>query len=459
MFGSYRKNSRWCKELFEEEAAEEEELLSAVPLSMGAWRSAPSPNYDRNENLLYPYSELDYVAEFPLVQLPAPHRLIDHVDYWGEGRVVTEKGISGFSNCYNVNEKHKLVSGGSDVDRKIPNRIPVFSSMDCDTSHYLKDSSVKLVTVSRGRISRRCARDIARMVVRNIGAVVAFGYDDDSEDIKNLEKALKVKQLLHCPKRRLPPALRELTAFNTYRMYVHAEYLEEELQRNITERNFKEALAISKVFKTNNYLSTIHNVVFKLLEEGSEGGNGSVMYYAYYLWSNKEQDIVKKQFPEQFAPILNGDRVSIFHNKYNLRMKLNNNNLCEVSTESLVPSNKINTWKFSPIWQNNNLSFKLQSVDEKLYLTLDNNKIYGVREVFGCKPSNDLKFQWTLVPILQNNEVFFYVVNKQFMHGLAMDSEIKEGYRRVIAVDGAISEPDKFSWKIQPLIESYSIEQ
>ncbi|XP_068623732.1 uncharacterized protein [Battus philenor] len=169
-------------------------------LSLDSWLLAPSPNYITNKNKFYPYSETPTFSPFDLVKIPASlNKLLDHVDYWGEGRIISNssKQVCGFTNCYNVNHQYKVVSEGIDVNRKIPNRIPIPSYRDCDTSRFIKNDSVKLVTVTKPKINESCAKDIARMVNNDFGKVIIVCNEDDAADLKFIEKELKNKGLVY----------------------------------------------------------------------------------------------------------------------------------------------------------------------------------------------------------------------------------------------------------------------
>ncbi|KAF9818389.1 hypothetical protein SFRURICE_017811 [Spodoptera frugiperda] len=159
------------------------------------------PNYVTHVDKAHPYSEVPYLGDYHLVQIPLGGS-IPHVDYWGEGRVITDDGVRGFKNSYNVNHQYQLVSSGSDRDRKIPNRIPVKSFTDCDTSAYIKENSVATVTVAGPNI-HNSARDIAR-IVNAEGKVIVFGATGESPQTSELREELKKKGLFPTMNATLP---------------------------------------------------------------------------------------------------------------------------------------------------------------------------------------------------------------------------------------------------------------
>ncbi|XP_068621780.1 uncharacterized protein [Battus philenor] len=412
------------------------------------WKHAKPPNYDQHVNKFYPYSELPYAGEYTLLKIPISLRnLIKHVDYWGEGRIITPQGTSGFTDCYNVNEKYQLVSRGGNVDRKIPNRIPVLSATDCDTSKYIKDKSVELVTISGKAISPSCAQDVARIVNNDIGKVVALGYDRDSEDILNLEAALKRENLLFYATAELPAELNELTAFDTRIVYVGLDNLKHELLLNVSDGNYDSAIQIIKDLEMNGQTSLIRNVVTKMVKEAHR----NVLKYAYQLWINGEQEFVKKYFPAAFASIASGGSVKIIHKKDNLSLKLGDVLDAGESRKALADvADARSAWKLVPIWEYKDLVFKIESVDHKLFLRLGDKK-NNRRQAYGEPNSDELSYKWSLQPVSYKSELLFYIINKQFKQGLKVDGEAAPAAGRlVVADDKPVCESDVYSWDLVP---------
>ncbi|CAK1590250.1 unnamed protein product [Parnassius mnemosyne] len=282
--------------------------------SFGEWKYAAPPNYDRNVNKIYPYSEVPFLGEYNLVKIPvSSYKLVDHIDYWGEGRIVVTAGCSGFTDCYNINHVHQVVSNGPDADRKIPNRIPVVSYTNCDTSSYIKNNSVELITVMGAPINTSCAEDIGRIINNDVGKVVVFGFEEASAYIKNLENELTKKALLYCEDFSLPSKLLDLTLFDNHRAYLNLTDMSDYLYKNIVDKNYEKAVCKSKLLQDSNNGSIISDTVGKLLKEGQQ----NIWSYAYKLWNSNAKSLITNYFPQQFQAIFNGDYVMIVNKSCN----------------------------------------------------------------------------------------------------------------------------------------------
>ncbi|KAJ8719542.1 hypothetical protein PYW08_011717 [Mythimna loreyi] len=195
------------------------------------WKSAAEPNYITNIDQEFPYSDLPYLAESRLLKIPVSlNNLIKHIDYFGEGRIVSAEGISGFANCYNVNHQYRLVSSGPDKDKKIPNRIPIRNHTDCDTSVYIKDNSVRTVTIAGEHMNSSCIMDIARIINSDFGAVVVFGNTDRFQGIMELAHELEKKRLFPYTDATLPDELQGLTLYDG-----HVAFLNNGIRRHKDE--------------------------------------------------------------------------------------------------------------------------------------------------------------------------------------------------------------------------------
>ncbi|KAG6463355.1 microvitellogenin-like [Manduca sexta] len=416
------------------------------------WRIAVRPNYDVNTDLNYPYSELPYVGEYHLVRIPTDNQLVEHVDYWGEGRIETSSGNSGFRNCYNVNRQYQLVSNGTDRNKKIPNRIPVFDENMCDTSSYIKSNSVKLVTLMGAPIIERCARDIARIVNSEVGIVVVFGFDNDSADIRRLSTALSDLNMYYCPGYELSDHLLGLTLFDKYRAYVNAKEMENQLYEAVTGWSFDTAVKISQSLKESGGGSTIVDVVNKLLQQGIR----ATTPFAYKLWNSGEKEIVNNYFPDAFKLIFNGDNIKIVSNYYNMALKLDANvdyynDRLGWGDKSDHSSNRV-SWTLLPIWENNNVIFKIRNNEHSMFLKLDVNvDSYGDRKCWGSNSSNELRHTWKLEPVKLQGNVVFFIVNCEYDQALKLDANVDSyGDRLLWGNNGnVVNNPRYFGWLVQ----------
>lgn len=420
--------------------------------SITGWNLARSPNYETNTDLVYPYSEVPYIGNYKLVRLPLPNdNFVNHVDYWGEGRINVKAGSSGYTNCYNVNHQYQLVSNGPDRDKKIPNRIPVISYTNCDTSGYIKDNSVKLVTLMGAPINKSCADDIARMVNSHEGKVVVYGFKSNAPDIKNLDAALKAKSLYICDRYSLNVLLKSITLFdeNDYRAYINVTDLGEELYNNVLDNKFENAVNITNILKSNENGSKIVEIVNKLLENAKK----NIMEFAYNLWNTDNRDVITNYFPIAFKLVFNKDFVKII-NKYNMfRIKVDETE-DSVKERIVYGVDKDNAslnvrWNVTPVYENNSLYFKIMNMEHGALLRLADNE--GDKK--GKASSlDDSKTHWLLEPVKVDDDILFYIINKEYNQGLKFSETIDEhGNKQLLGHNGPVSgHPDLYGWFIAP---------
>ncbi|KAG6455173.1 microvitellogenin-like isoform X3 [Manduca sexta] len=416
------------------------------------WEGAERPNYFSNENLKYPYSELPFYDQYHLVKIPTKDEYIEHVDYWGEGRIPTSDGDSGFRDCYNVNRQYQCVSNGPDKYCKIPNRIPVYDENTCDTSSYIKDHTVKLVTLMSAPIIEACAQDIARIVNPEVGSVVVFGFEIDSPDIRRLVKELSAISMYYCPGYVLSDYFDGLMKFSFHMAFLSADNIEEELYNAISGWNMATAVAITKSLHRTGGSSNIANVVNKVLDEGMD----STMTFAYKLWHAGEKDIVTDNFPIAFKLILNEDEIEIASNRYeDSILKLDSNtdewhNRLAWGDDSGSNGTRY-TWAMFPIWKDDKILFRLKNIEYDMCLRLDiHDNSAGDRKAWGSQNLDDVRYNWKLEPINHGNKTVFYIVNCEFDQALKLDDNVdKDGDRQLWGHNGMYYDPEKFGWIVQ----------
>lgn len=385
------------------------------------WNLSRSPNYITNIDLLYHYSEVPYIGNYKLVKLPLPEQdFLEHVDYWGEGRIIEKIGASGFTNCYNVNHQYQQVSNGPDRNRKIPNRVPVISYTNCNTSSYIRDNSVMLVTLMAAPINKSCAVDITRMVNDTIGKVVVYGFDENTADIRNLERELQGKGIYYCPSYDLPAKLNTLTLFDRNRTYINQTELTDLLYKHVVDAKYYNAVGISKSLSKGanaNVCDNIVKTVKKLLEER----NPNLVNYAYTLWNNDAKDIVSNNFPISFELIFKEETVKIINKKNMISLKLDMNDSDEIKRVVGNSNNTNDRWTLTPIWDNGKVYFKIKNVEQDLFLKL-NATTGGIQDihVVGVKDAKEA-IQWSLQPMKVDDDVMFFITNKESNEGLKFD--------------------------------------
>nr|AXY55009.1 microvitellogenin [Maruca vitrata] len=417
-------------------------------MAMREWDIAESPNYGTNVDKVYPYSEVPFIGQYKLVKIPQGQGLIELVDYWGEGRINSTAGVSGFPDCYNVNHPSQCVSNGPDRGKKIPNRVPVRSYTHCDTTSYIKDSSVKNVTVMSAPINNSCAADIARMVHPQLGRVVVFGFSDSSADLANLHKELKVKNLVRCDGYYLPESLRGLTLYDTINNPNDSKVI---LRNYVLNSKFNDAVRLCKEFSFSNYSNTINDVVTELILQK----NRKVMDFAYRLWNDGGQRVVAKYFPKIFEKVMNEKDVKIISKIRSQALKLavdmdrDRDRMAwgDVSDKS---SQRVK-WRFMPIWRDGSVTFKLMNVDCGMFLKLAAyTDSYKDREAWGAFGSSTNRHCWYLDPVMLNGELLFFVVNKEYGLGLKLDANPDSaGDRQLWGHNSSVhNDPEYFGWRI-----------
>lgn len=420
--------------------------------SITGWNHARSPNYKTNTDLLYPYSEVPYIGNYKLVRLPLPDdKFIDHVDYWGEGRINVKEGSSGYSNCYNVNHQYQLVSNGPDRDKKIPNRIPVISYTNCNTSSFIKDNSVKLVTLMGAPINKSCAEDIARMVNSHEGKVVVYGFKSTAPDIRNLEAALKGRGVYFCDRYYLSVLLKSITLFDEkdYRAYLNVTDLGEELYNNVLDDKIEDAVNIAKSLNTNDNGSKIVEIVNKLLENEKK----HVMEFAYKLWNTDNRDVITNYFPISFKLIFNKDFVKIINKDNLFALKLND--IEDSAEERIVLGDNKDTasvkvrWEVIPIKGSKSLYFKIMDMEHGTLLRLADNE--GDKKA-KASSHDDSNAHWLLEPIKVDDDILFYILNKEYSQGLKFGDKTDEhGNKELLGHNGSVrGHPELYGWFIAP---------
>lgn len=421
---------------------------------IAAWKLANTPNYIINRDLSYPYSECPFLGEYNLIKIPDTG-LVDHVDYWGEGRIAVTEGVSGFVDCYNVNHTYQVVSNGNAnvKGRKIPNRIPVLSYTDCRTNSYIKDNSVRLVTLMGAPINKSCSSDIARIINDKEGSVVIFNFTSDQQDVINLNNDLNVRGLVYCPNYTLPEKLRELTLFDSHRAYLNLNVIKEIFYNSVNSGELENAVKLSVELNKAQQGHVIADIVDRLLN----GTHKNTMLFASELWFGGQQDIVTNYFPDEFGKILGQEKVKIISKKFDQALKLDAktdyyNDRQAWGDSSDKSSNRV-SWEFLAIKEQAKIVFKIKNMEHSMFLKLDVNvDSYGDRQCWGSNNSDEFRHKWELKPVRFNSEVLFFIVNCEYDQGLKLDSKVDYYGDRLLwgNRDNVINEPNYYGFLIKP---------
>lgn len=388
---------------------------------MDSWKKAISPNYEINKDKLYPYSEMPFQNEYKLVKIPLCRKnLIEHVHYFGYGKIVTPEGIMGFSNCYNVNYEFNLVGDGPDEGRKIPNRIPISDKFECCTRNYIKDNSVRTVTVTNyddeyddnfdeHYLTDYICQDIVRIVNSELGKVIVYGFRK-TEIEKVTDELRRTACLFYCPIYKLPCDL-ELTYFKTYRVYLGINELKKLLYGNVKSGDFNAAVTLTGCLTDTYCGDALAKVVHKLLANNI----ANIIVYAGELWNKNNKEIVREHFPPVFQHIFDGDYMHIINYKNNQALVLEFKTMLAWGDGHYKSSNKSGwRWKIIPIWDTNKVSFKLYNIDSDTYLQLSPTvEEDGVGQATGSKDPEELGDKFYFKPITRNGQITFHIFNDE----------------------------------------------
>ena len=422
--------------------------------SLTVWKIANRPNYVTNVDKQFPYSEVPYLGEYSLLKIPTSvNGSIPHVDYWGEGRIVSDEGVRGFANCYNVNHQYQLVSGGPDLDKKIPNRIPVLNYNNCDTSGYIKSNSVITVTVAggQGHLTSSCAKDIARIVNKEVGKVVVYGVNSDSDEIRELIVELSRKGLYLSPKATLPRELEGLTYYDKHVSFFIAHDLKDEFYNDVVEAKYDTAVKMAKNLEVAAG-DLIKDTVTRLISSAPR----NLMSFAYKLWNGDAKNIVRNFFPKAFQHIMGENAVTIVNKGYLLPLKLDvhtdyyNDRLAWGDNSRVLTSNRV-SWKIIPLWVSNKVVFKLYNIDCNMYLKLDVNvDSYGDRQAWGSSNSGEERHKYYLEPLIKNDTLVFFIINYEYGQGLKLDANTdRYGDRLLWGHNGSVNnDQERLRWII-----------
>ncbi|KAJ8731174.1 hypothetical protein PYW07_004338 [Mythimna separata] len=436
------------------------------------WKHADRPNYDNNIDLKFPYSEVPYLEDYDLVKIPIdPNVLIPHVDYWGEGKVISDEGERGFPSCYNVNSEYQLVSGAPDQNRKIPNRIPVRSKEDCNTSNYVRDNSVFLVTVAAASLTSSSAKDIARIVNSDRGTVVVFGLGDmfrlgdESQGVLELSAELQKKGLIVILNATPSYSFTEVTYYKSRISFISKYKLENDLYNTVASGNYDTAVYMVQRFGEVTSDLLIQELMPRLISAIPR----NAISFAYKLWIRDEKDIVRKHFPKSFQNIFNEDAVTIVNQQYQQPLKLSipkydqdvNNSVAWGDTYlSDITSGRV-IWKVIPVWKCDGIKFKLYNSYRKRFLKLDENvNKNGDRKGLGSNDGNEDEHLFYLEPSVNKGTEVFFIVNQ--LYGQTLNVAVKEdnvGDRLVLGHDyGEGNTSEIFMWVITAWSSEIAVE-
>jgi hypothetical protein len=429
----------------------------------GDWEIAPRPNYRSNKDLRFPYSELPFVGQYYLYKtndLIEP--FLDLVDFWGEGRINDNGLLSGFTEAININHQYQLVSNGPDKRHKIPNRIPTVNYSNVSTAGYIPDSSVTNLTLMGAPIVENCAVEISRLIRKDLGVIIIYGFNRKDEDIKVLEKELKKIHFYYHPGYALASPFNEITLFRNHLAYVNAEILVNHCIAGIENEKYSQVKEMVKSLYENDETIAIKKII------DAACSSYRVFPFGYELLKDDStKEIIPKLFPLSIKQIItSGAQMSLTNVKFKMPLKVGWNADGEGdrtayggdARRGIEPTNKERFyWKLSPI--DGGKYFSITNVKFTAPLKVGWNAdgegdrtAYGGDSRRGIEPTNKERFYWMLTPI--NKGQYFSLTNEKFKMPLKVGWNADgEGDRKAFGGDaGRGIEPtnkERFYWSIQ----------
>nr|P09338.1 RecName: Full=Low molecular mass lipoprotein PBMHPC-23; Flags: Precursor [Bombyx mori]CAA30437.1 unnamed protein product [Bombyx mori] len=248
------------------------------------------------------------------------------------------------------------------------------------------------------------------------------------------------------------PACAEMSAVS---MSSSNKELEEKLYNSILTGDYDSAVRQSLEYESQGKGSIIQNVVNNLIIDKRR----NTMEYCYKLWVGNGQEIVRKYFPLNFRLIMAGNYVKIIYRNYNLALKLgsttNPSNERIAYGDGVDKHTELVSWKFITLWENNRVYFKIHNTKYNQYLKMSTttcNCNSRDRVVYGGNSADSTREQWFFQPAKYENDVLFFIYNRQFNDALELGTIVNaSGDRKAVGHDGEVAGlPDIYSWFITP---------
>ncbi|XP_030026118.2 microvitellogenin-like [Manduca sexta] len=225
----------------------------------------------------------------------------------------------------------------------------------------------------------------------------------------------------------------------------------EPLYRSVTIADYKTALSQSKSLVNRQKGRIISKTVDKLLDENQK----KVMYYAYYLWNNGAEDIVKNYFPLQFRMIFSQLTVKLINKKYSMELKVglstdSDNERTVYGDCGQVGERAAWEFKFNEA-SDEKVYFKIYNPNDNQFLKSGNSADrFDDHPIYSSTNSDTFRHQWYLEPVVYNKELLFYVINRAYSQPLKLaQSNDLDGDRQAYGHGGDSSgAPERFGWKI-----------
>ncbi|XP_049872746.1 uncharacterized protein LOC126371477 [Pectinophora gossypiella] len=286
------------------------------------------------------------------------------------------------------------------------------------------NSSIKIVIFNGENITRAYAENIVATISKHNEAVIIFGIEESTENLKYIEDKLKIKKLYYNEAYVLPKnvsllcsELRDLENITySFRAYVPFNKLCDELYQLVNDEKYTEAVRLSKSLLKHKNDLVLPVVILRLIEDA----NDRIMSYTYKLWDNDAKNIVNLYFPSSFKKVFNEEEVKIVYKKSGaLSLASTKTDLDRfLYTDCTHNDSAELIWSFIPVWRNNKISFKIKNEVYNMYIKLQYNAdLYGDRIAWGAtsKYFQQVRFRWYLVPLFDmEGNIQFCIRNSEY---------------------------------------------
>ena len=226
-----------------------------------------------------------------------------------------------------------------------------------------------------------------------------------------------------------------------------------ELYHNIIIGQYNSAAGITVDLENDGRGDVITVVVNRLLAESQR----NVVDYAYKLVRKGETDIVNRHFPIQLRWIVMGEELIFFNRRDGMALKLewnaDNDGDRGAYGDTDEWAGKRMSWKIIPHWYKGSRAyFEIFNVHFDQYLKLEvNSDGDGERRGFGDSHHNTKRHLWYFHPVMVNNELLFYIFNRQYDQPLKLARHVDgDGDRRVWGYNGSpLGNPDYYAWHVR----------
>lgn len=231
------------------------------------------------------------------------------------------------------------------------------------------------------------------------------------------------------------------------------DVLSEQLYNNVIVGDYTNAVAQTRDLANEQKFDVIEDVVTRLLRDAKR----NVIEYAYQLWINGLDATVKQHFPIQFRLIIDGNFVKFINRRDGLALKLaidtdGDGDRLSYGDAHDKTSHRV-SWKMIPVWDNNRVYFKILNTHRNQYLKLEvSSDGAGDHKAFGSDESDTYRHQWYLYPVKYENDVLFYVFNREYSQALKLGRDVDSmGDRMLWGHNGnVLGNPEIFGWFIVP---------